>query len=51
MNQLIVHPDYNLQEGFSMAYFAFLKAIQENRAGDMGTFCERNLYRAVYDGI
>ena len=51
MNQMLTHKDFRLQDGFSMAYLSLLKSIQQNTLADIGTFCERNLYKAWVEGL
>ena len=51
MSELLTHEDFRLQDGFSYVYLSLLKALQEGSVSDLGSFCERNLYRAFADGL
>ena len=51
MNELLNLDKYKLKEGFSMAYLALLKSIKEDSITDIGSFCERTLYRDIQEGL
>jgi len=51
MSELLTHADFKLQDGFSYVYLSLLKALQEGAMNDIGSFCERNLYRSFVDGL
>ena len=51
MNELLTLNKYKLREGFSMAYLALLKSIKEDSLNEIGTFCERTLYRDIQSGL
>jgi len=51
MNELLNLDKYKLKEGFSMAYLALLKSIKEDSIADIGSFCERTLYRDIQEGL
>jgi hypothetical protein len=51
MNQLLDLKEYNLREGFSMAYYSFLQNVRDNSAQDISAYTEKNLYREISDGL
>lgn len=51
MNTFLDDKEFRLREGFSMAYLSLLKSLQANTVQDVGSFCERNLYRAFSEGL
>lgn len=51
MSSLFKDPEYRLEEGFALAYLNLLKCIKDNDLSTLGHFTERNLYRAIADGL
>lgn len=51
MHRFLNDEIYRLQDGFSMAYLAFLKSIEQNDLSTLGSFCEKNLYQAMAEGL
>lgn len=51
VNQMLDVKEYNLREGFSMAYYTFLQNVRDNSIKDIGSYTERSLYREVTEGM
>lgn len=50
-NELLTLPEYRLIDGFSVAYLAYLKSIQERNLIQLNSFCEKNLAISVSEGF
>jgi hypothetical protein len=48
---MLTSEEFNLQKGFSLAYFYLLKSIRDNDLAAIGECCERNLYRGFVEGF
>ena len=51
MNELLNLEKFKLKEGFAMAYLSLLKGIKEDNLTDIGSYCEKNLYREIQEGF
>jgi hypothetical protein len=48
---MLTFKEWNLKEGFSFAYLSLLKFIAANDLQAIGGCCEKNLYRAIAEGL
>jgi hypothetical protein len=51
INQFLTDREFKLSEGFQVAYLSLLKSIKDNQLSDIGSFCERGLYREIHEGL
>lgn len=51
IQEMLSHPEFNLKEGFGMAYYAYLQGIRDRSEQELTGFCERNLVRAMTEGF
>lgn len=51
VNQMLDVKEYNLREGFSMAYYTFLQNVRDNSIKDIAAYSEKSLYREISEGL
>lgn len=51
VNQMLEVKEYNLRQGFGMAYYAFLQHVRDNSLTNISSYTEKTLYREISDGM